>query len=66
MKIYYNYKNLRIVRNFGEINKNDYILMVNTEQTRRKFFNTFDDNALLLYFARNWKIVKFVFGDSLR
>ena len=60
-----NNSNLRIVRNFSEIKRNDYdILIVNSDQTWRKFSNTFYDIAFLL-FAKNWKIIKFVYGASL-
>ena len=38
--------------------------MVNSDQTWRKFSNTFYDNAFL-YFAKSWKVVKFIYGASL-
>ena len=57
--------NLRIVKNFKEINEDEYdILMVNSDQTWRKFLNPFYDNAFLC-FAKNWKIIKFAYGVSL-
>ena len=57
--------NLRIVNNFTEIKKNDYdILMVNSDQTWRKWPKFFYDIAFLC-FAKNWKINKFIYGASL-
>ena len=60
-----NNTNLRIVKKFQEIKKDEFdILMVNSEQTWRKFSNPFYDNAFLC-FAKNWKIIKLAYGVSL-
>ena len=57
--------NCRIVKNFSEIKKKDYdILMVNSDQTWRKFDKHFYDIGFLK-FAKNWNIPKFVYGASL-
>ena len=58
--------NLVIIRNnFSEIKEDDYdALMVNSDQTWRKFDNTFYDYGFLK-FSENWKIKKFVYGASL-
>ena len=58
--------NLIIINNnFTEIKKNDYdILMVNSDQTWRKFDQHFLDYGFLK-FAENWNITKFVYGASL-
>jgi len=58
--------NLIIIKNdFNEIKKEDYdILMVNSDQTWRRFDNYFYDYAFLL-FAKNWNITKFIYGASL-
>ena len=58
--------NLRIIkRNFKEIKKNDYdILMVNSDQTWRIFDRHFYDYGFLR-FARKWNIPKFVYGASI-
>ena len=58
--------NLVIIHNnFSEINKDDYdILMVNSDQTWRKFDEHFYDYAFLK-FAQNWNINKFIYGASL-
>ena len=54
-----------IQKNFSEIKKNDFdILMVNSDQTWRKFDEHFYDYGFLR-FAKNWKIPKFVYGASL-
>ena len=59
------YTNLVIIRNFSEIKKNDYdILMVNSDQTWRKKYLTIFYDFAFLYFARNWKIYKFIYGAS--
>ena len=60
------YTNCRIIKkNFSEIKKKEYdLLMVNSDQTWRKFSNHFYDIAFLK-FAQNWKIPKFVYGASL-
>ena len=58
--------NLVIIKNsFKEIKKEDYdILMVNSDQTWRKFDKFFYDYAFLA-FAKNWNIPKFIYGASL-
>ena len=58
--------NLVIIKNnFTEIKKDDYdILMVNSDQTWRKFDKYFYDYGFLK-FANNWTIPKFVYGASL-
>ena len=58
--------NLIIIHNnFSEIKKDDYdVLMVNSDQTWRKFDSNFYDYAFLK-FAENWKIKKFVYGASV-
>ena len=54
-----------IKNNFSEIKENDYdILMVNSDQTWRKFDKHFYDYGFLK-FAENWKIKKFIYGASL-
>ena len=51
--------------NFSEIKENEYdILMVNSDQTWRKWDNHFYDVAFLK-FAENWNITKIVYGASL-
>ena len=60
-----NTKCIIIKKNFSEIKKNDYdILMVNSDQTWRKFDKNFYDYGFLK-FAQNWDIPKFVYGASL-
>ena len=58
--------NLVIIKNnFSEIKKDDYdVLMVNSDQTWRKWDQNFYDYGFLK-FAENWKIKKFVYGASL-
>ena len=59
------YLNIREIKNFSEINENDYdILMVNSDQTWSARFR-YLLNIGFLYFARNWSIVKFTYGTSL-
>ena len=59
------YLNIREIKNFSEINENDYdILMVNSDQTWSAQFR-YLLNIGFLYFARNWSIVKFTYGTSL-
>ena len=54
-----------IKKNFSEIKKSDYdILIVNSDQTWRKFDKHFLDYGFLK-FAENWNITKFVYGASL-
>ena len=54
-----------IKKNFKEIKKEDYdILIVNSDQTWRKFDNHFYDYGFLK-FAQNWNIPKFIYGASL-
>ena len=57
---------IRIIHNnFSEINENDYdILMVNSDQTWRKWDKHFYDIAFLK-FAKNWNKYKFIYGASL-
>ena len=57
--------NLIVVKSFNEIKKDDYdILMVNSDQTWRKFDgNIF--NIGFLKFAEDWNLTKFVYGASL-
>lgn len=55
-----------INKDFNEINKNDYdILMVNSDQTWRNVRNRFFYDVAFLNFSRNWKIPKFVYGASI-
>jgi polysaccharide pyruvyl transferase WcaK-like protein len=58
--------NCRIInQNFTEIKRNDYdILMINSDQTWRKFDKHFYDYGFLK-FAENWNIPKFVYGASI-
>ena len=60
------YTKYRIIkRNFSEIKKTDYdYLMVNSDQTWRKFDRHFYDIGFLK-FAKDWNIPKFVYGASL-
>ena len=63
-----NYTNCKIIKkNFSEILKKDYdILMVNSDQTWRKW-NQFDKSFYdigFLKFAENWSLPKFVYGAS--
>ena len=54
-----------IQKNFSEIKKDDYdVLMVNSDQTWRKFDKNFYDYGFLK-FAEGWKIKKFVYGASI-
>ena len=56
---------LRLINNFTEIKENDYdILMVNSDQTWRKWDEDFYDVAFLK-FAENWEKPKFVYGTSI-
>ena len=57
--------NLIVVKNFSEIKRSDYdFLIVNSDQTWRKFDEFFYDYGFLK-FAANWNITKFVYGASL-
>ena len=58
--------NLVIIQNnFNEIKENDYdILMVNSDQTWRKWDKYFYDYGFLK-FAEKWNIKKFVYGASI-
>ena len=58
--------NLVIIKNnYTEIREDDYdVLMVNSDQTWRKWDKHFYDYAFLK-FAENWKIKKFVYGASI-
>lgn len=60
------YTKYRIIkRNFSEIKKTDYdYLMVNSDQTWRKFDRHFYDIGFLK-FAKDWNIPKFAYGASL-
>ena len=60
------YTKVKIINNsFQEINKTEYnILMVNSDQTWRKWDRHFYDIAFL-YFAKNWNIPKFIYGASI-
>ncbi len=63
LKRYVKFKEIK--KNFSELNKNDYdILMVNSDQTWSAQFR-YLLNIGFLYFARNWSIVKFTYGTSL-
>lgn len=54
-----------IKENFTEIKRNDYdILMVNSDQTWRRFDEHFYDYGFLK-FAENWNITKFVYAASI-
>ena len=55
---------MRIIKNFSDIKEQDYdILLVNSDQTWRKWDNNFYNNAFLK-FAENWTIKKFIYGAS--
>ena len=58
--------NLVIIKNnFSEIKRNDYdVLMVNSDQTWRRFDKDFYDYGFLK-FAESWNIKKFAYGASL-
>ena len=58
--------NCIIINNsFNEIKKDDYdYLMVNSDQTWRRFDKHFYDYGFLR-FAKNWNISKFIYGASL-
>ena len=58
--------NLIVIKNnFSEIKRNDYdFLIVNSDQTWRKFDDFFYDYGFLK-FAENWNIRKIVYGASL-
>ena len=59
------YVKFRTVNNFTEIRKNDYdILIVNSDQSLRKWDKDFYDIAFLK-FAANWNINKFTYAVSL-
>ena len=57
---------IRIIqKNYSEIKENDYdILMVNSDQTWRKWDKHFYDIAFLK-FSENWNKYKFIYGASL-
>ena len=61
-----NYTNCIIINNsFNEIKKDEYdFLMVNSDQTWRKFDEHFYDYGFLK-FAENWTTPKFIYGASL-
>lgn len=57
--------NLVIVKNYSVIKENDFdILLVNSDQTWRKWDKYFYDYGFLK-FAESWSNIKFVFGASL-
>ena len=59
------YVNFRTVNDFSEIKQNEYDgLMVNSDQSWRKFDKDFYDIAFLK-FAHNWDINKFTYAVSL-
>ena len=60
------YTKVKIINNnFTEIKENEYdILLVNSDQTWRKWNNYFYDIAFLK-FSQNWNIPKIVYGASL-
>ena len=59
------YTKLKVINNFQEIKENDYdILMVNSDQTWRRWDQSFYDIAFLK-FAKNWNIQKFIYAASL-
>ena len=61
----YQNTNIRIIKKFSEIKEKDYeILMVNSDQTWRKWNKDFY-NIAFLKFAEKWKTHKFVYGTSL-
>ena len=57
----------RIIKNnFSEIKEKEYdYLMVNSDQTWRKFSKRYFYDIGFLKFAKNWNIHKFVYGASL-
>lgn len=56
--------NIKIINNFSDINEKDFdILIVNSDQTWRKWDTNFYDIAFLK-FAENWTIPKFTYGVS--
>ena len=57
--------NVIVIKNFNEIKRYDYdILMVNSDQTWRKFDKNIFDYGFLK-FAENWNLTKFIYGASL-
>jgi vacuolar-type H+-ATPase subunit F/Vma7 len=62
-----NHVQLRLIKNsFQEINKKDYdILMVNSDQTWRKYNEKYFYDIAFLKFANKWNIPKFVYAASL-
>ena len=60
-----NYTKLKVINNFQEIKETDYdILIVNSDQTWRKWDQYFYDIAFLK-FAKNWNKPKFIYAASL-
>jgi hypothetical protein len=61
-----NHVQLRLIKNsFQEINKKDYdILMVNSDQTWRKYNEKYFYDIAFLKFAKKWNIPKFVYAAS--
>ena len=59
------YTNVRITKDFSEIKEKEYdILMVNSDQTWRKWNENFY-NIAFLKFSKKWKISKFIYGTSI-
>jgi hypothetical protein len=59
------YTNVRIIKDFSEIKERDYdILMVNSDQTWRKWNKDFY-NIAFLKFSEKWNISKFIYGTSI-
>ena len=57
--------NIVEIKNYSDIKENDYdILLVNSDQTWRRWDDFFYDCGFLL-FAKNWNKLKFVYGASL-
>ena len=58
---------IRIIKRFSEIRKKDYdILIVNSDQTWRKWRGPNFYNIAFLKFAEKWNIPKFIYGTSIR
>jgi hypothetical protein len=57
--------NIIIIKNYSDIKESDFdILIVNSDQTWRKWDQYFYDSGFLK-FAQNWNKLKFVYGASL-
>ena len=59
--------NFLLIKNvFSELNENDYdYIVVNSDQTWRNYDKKYFYDIAFLYFARNWKIPKFIYGTSI-